>query len=75
MLNLDRIFGFVLNHPVHKSLLGHLNPLNYFSEKNHWVAIKKINNVWYNLNSKLQSPKAIGTVSFREDDRLFLNLI
>ena len=65
-LNLDRIFGFVLNVPV-DGLLGRLNPLSYVSERKHWVAIKKINSVWLDLDSKLSQPRPIGDVSCVRD--------
>ena len=64
-LNLGKIFGFILNLPVERSLLGQLNPLNYLSERKHWIAFRKIDSVWLNLDSKFSRPKPIGDVSAR----------
>lgn len=62
-LNLDKVFGFVLNLPVAWTLLGHINPLNYMGERKHWIAIRNIESVWYDLDSKLSRPRPIGDVS------------
>ena len=29
--------------------------------RKHWIALKKIDDAWYNLDSKLQSPEEIGS--------------
>uniref|UniRef100_A0A2H8TRU2 ubiquitinyl hydrolase 1 n=3 Tax=Melanaphis sacchari TaxID=742174 RepID=A0A2H8TRU2_9HEMI len=56
MLKLDKIFGFVMNIPS-ECRLGFLwLPL----KRRHWISIKNINGIYYNLDSKLPKPSQIG---------------
>ncbi|XP_050428067.1 josephin-2 [Adelges cooleyi] len=72
MLKLDKIFGFVMNIPS-ECRLGFLwLPL----KRRHWISIKNINGVYYNLDSKLSQPLRIGSENdlfnyFR--DQLYVN--
>lgn len=60
MLKLDQIFGFVMNIPS-ECRLGFLwLPL----KRRHWISIKKINGIYYNLDSKLSTPSQIGNVCY-----------
>ncbi|XP_001604036.1 josephin-2 [Nasonia vitripennis] len=55
-LCLDNIEGFILNVP-HEYKFGFvLLPV----KRRHWIALKKINGAFYNLDSKLDSPQLIG---------------
>jgi josephin len=54
--NFEEIFGFILNIPTAISVAF----VNLWNGK-HWVALRKINGTWYNLDSKLPEPRAIGT--------------
>ncbi len=60
VLQLDNIFGFVLNVPNHIKLGGVL-PLPTLGRK-HWIAVKFINGTYYNLDSNLSMPVPIGLV-------------
>jgi josephin len=56
MLKLDQIFGFVMNIPS-ECRLGFLwLPI----KRRHWISIKNINGIYYNLDSKLVNPSQIG---------------
>ncbi|CAA2977237.1 josephin-2 isoform X2, partial [Olea europaea subsp. europaea] len=66
-LNLNNIIGFILNVPNTPSYGMFAMPLNYipvqaqiWSSQKHWIAIKKIGQCYYNLDSKLISPICIG---------------
>ena len=60
-LELDRIYGFILNVPTDmKWGFVHL-PI----QRKHWVAVRKVNDNFYNLDSKLDRPELIGN-----DDQL-----
>ncbi|MBN3299958.1 JOS2 protein, partial [Amia calva] len=64
-LCVSRPVGFILNVPSRVSL-GLLSlPLR----RRHWVAVRRINGLYYNLDSKLKSPVCIGG---EEELRLFL---
>lgn len=64
-LALDNIDGFILNVPTEYKLGFVLLPL----KKRHWIALRKIHGIFYNLDSKLDSPQLIG-----KDDELLLYL-
>ena len=53
-LEMDNIFGFILNVPNSYKALG-LIPLPGFSRK-HWIALKKLEDGYYNLDSNLKVP-------------------
>lgn len=55
-LALSEIFGFILNIPSPISL-GFLSlPIT----RKHWIAVRQINGIYYNLDSKLKSPAKLG---------------
>ncbi|XP_075040244.1 josephin-2 [Mixophyes fleayi] len=55
-LELSEIFGFILNIPSPISL-GFLSlPIT----RKHWIAVRQMNGVYYNLDSKLKSPVRLG---------------
>lgn len=58
MLKLDQIFGFVMNIPSECRLGVLWLPL----KRRHWISIKNINGIYYNLDSKLPNPSRIGNV-------------
>ena len=55
-LNLQHIFGFVVNKPSNVNLVWLEVPI----KRPHWFAVRKINDNYYNLDSKLSSPQCIG---------------
>ncbi|XP_014244097.1 josephin-like protein [Cimex lectularius] len=55
-LQLSQICGFILNVPSDYRLGFVLLPL----KKRHWIAIRRISGVYYNLDSKLDAPHMIG---------------
>lgn len=56
-LELQHIFGFVVNKPSNVNLIGLVVPF----KGPHWFAIRKVNGSYYNLDSKLASPQSIGS--------------
>lgn len=59
MLDMGNIDGFILNIP-NDYKIGFLHlPV----QRKHWVAIRQIEQVYYNLDSKLDSPQVIGDMS------------
>lgn len=61
-VKLDQIEGFILNVPNDWKIGWVTLPFN----RKHWIAFKKINEEWHNLDSKLQNPVKIG-----DDEELF----
>lgn len=66
-LNLDNIFGFILNVPNVPSTNFFSLPLSYiprraqvWSSEKHWISLRKIGPNYYNLDSKLAFPICIG---------------
>lgn len=59
ILNLDHIFGFILNIPNENDLWKSLATL-FTASKRHWITIKAINSLFYNLDSKLKEPVLLG---------------
>ncbi|XP_065174036.1 josephin-1-like [Atheta coriaria] len=55
-VNLKNILGFILNVPSDYKISFVTLPL----KRRHWIAIRKINGFYYNLDSKLNSPQVIG---------------
>ena len=55
-LELQQIFGFVVNKPSSVNLIGLEIPF----KRPHWFAVRKISDSYYNLDSKLSSPHLIG---------------
>lgn len=61
-LNLNVIFGFILNIPNDCDFWK--NALTFFtSSRRHWIAVRKFDSQYYNLDSKLKEPITIGQVS------------
>jgi len=56
-LCLSQIHGFILNIPS-KIKFGFIElPI----QSKHWIAVRSIGGIFYNLNSKLDAPEQIGT--------------
>ena len=53
-LRLENVFGFLLNVPVQRAI-----PVPVLANK-HWLAVRKVDGAFYNLDSKLQEPLKIG---------------
>lgn len=53
---LDAVVGFILNVPSEYRL----GPVQLPLRRKHWVAIRSIRGVYYNLDSKLEHPEIIG---------------
>lgn len=62
ILDLQHIFGFVVNKPSNVNIIGVEVPV----KRPHWFAVRKINESYYNLDSKLSSPECVGN-----EERLF----
>lgn len=58
-LQLNKIFGFIMNIPNDY----HIGYIRLPLQRKHWIAIRKINERYYNLDSKLKEPLSIGNVS------------
>ncbi len=56
-LNLLNVEGFIINFPSHPQF----GPLTIpFWKGRHWIAVREVNNVFYNLDSKLPASERIG---------------
>ncbi|KAK7590863.1 hypothetical protein V9T40_002476 [Parthenolecanium corni] len=55
-LQLSKIFGFIMNIPNDY----HIGYIRLPLQRRHWIAIRKVGNCYYNLDSKLKEPLAIG---------------
>ncbi|XP_069783083.1 josephin-2 isoform X2 [Narcine bancroftii] len=55
-LALSRVEGFIMNIPSNVNL----GPLSLPLRRQHWVAIRAVDGIYYNLDSKLKAPKGIG---------------
>ncbi|CAH1106095.1 unnamed protein product [Psylliodes chrysocephalus] len=55
-LKLTNIDGFILNIPSDYKISFITIPL----KRRHWITLKKINGIFYNLDSKLDNPQQIG---------------
>ncbi|XP_067878342.1 josephin-2 isoform X4 [Heterodontus francisci] len=64
-LVLSRVLGFILNVPSNVTLGFVSLPIR----RKHWVAVRQVDGVYYNLDSKLKSPVRIGS---EEEVRSFL---
>ncbi|XP_053207612.1 josephin-2-like [Panonychus citri] len=71
-LQFNHILGFILNVDNSKvdnsSLYNWINPVNFFTSRKHWIAFRKIDDQYYNLDSKLDNPEIVG----QEDDMIKL---
>lgn len=57
-LNLENIFGFIFNVPSEYKISFVTLPLR----RRHWITVRQINGLYYNLDSKLDAPQLIGNV-------------
>lgn len=55
-IDLDQIFGFILNVPSDYKLGFVVLPFR----RRHWIAIRRIDGIFWNLDSKLNAPERIG---------------
>ncbi|KAK4307117.1 hypothetical protein Pmani_021077 [Petrolisthes manimaculis] len=53
---LDKVVGFILNVPSEYRL----GPVQLPLRRKHWIAIRNIRGIYYNLDSKLETPEIIG---------------
>ena len=60
-LNFENIEGFILNIPSDYKLAGFSIPFNF--NRKHWIAIRKVGEEYYNLDSKLKCPELLGKES------------
>nr|XP_017089740.2 josephin-like protein [Drosophila bipectinata] len=58
-LDLENIFGFILNVPAQISLGYYAVQMPF--QMRHWLALRQIDGSYYNLDSKLGQPKCLGT--------------
>ncbi|XP_070581376.1 josephin-1-like [Ptychodera flava] len=56
MLNADNVLGFILNMPSPLQW----GPVSLPIKRKHWVAVRELDNVFYNLDSKFKNPEVIG---------------
>ncbi|KFM69533.1 Josephin-1, partial [Stegodyphus mimosarum] len=56
-IDFSKIYGLILNIPSEMKFL----PLRL--NRKHWIAVKEINGIFYNLDSKLDSPVSIGKLT------------
>lgn len=59
VLMLEKVVGFILNVPSEYRL----GPVQLPLRRKHWIAIRSIRGIYYNLDSKLENPEIIGKVS------------
>ncbi|TRZ07490.1 hypothetical protein HGM15179_019618, partial [Zosterops borbonicus] len=55
-LSLPHVLGFLLNVPSRVTLGGLALPLS----RPHWIGVRELGGTFYNLDSKLSAPVAIG---------------
>ncbi|MCL4117640.1 UNVERIFIED_CONTAM: hypothetical protein GTU68_025181 [Idotea baltica] len=53
---LDQIVGFILNVPSEYRI----GPVQLPLRRKHWVAIRSLQGIYYNLDSKLEAPEVVG---------------
>ncbi|XP_066967177.1 josephin-2-like isoform X2 [Macrobrachium rosenbergii] len=56
VIALEKVVGFILNVPSEYRL----GPVQLPLRRKHWIAIRNIRGVYYNLDSKLEAPEIIG---------------
>lgn len=69
-IDTSKIVGFILNVPSNYKIGFVRLPI----QRRHWISVRKINGQYWNLDSKLDAPQAIGDVSIKKTN-LILNLI
>lgn len=57
-IDTSHVFGFILNVPSEYKIGFVSLPLR----RRHWIALRKINDQYWNLDSKLNQPRSIGDV-------------
>ena len=57
VVDLDKLVGCIFNVPNDWKIGWVSLPLN----RRHWIALKDIGGVWYNLDSKMKEPEVIGS--------------
>lgn len=68
-LNLKNISGFILNVPSDYKISFITLPLR----RRHWITIRELNGLYYNLDSKLDSPQIIGKVTSSSLKKIYFN--
>lgn len=58
-LNLAKVQGFILNIAVDFAF----GPIHVPIQRKHWITVREVNSVYYNLDSKLKAPEKIGNES------------
>jgi len=56
-INVDNVYGILINTVTKLKAFGYKVSLTMFR---HWYSIRKIDNLYYNLDSKLKQPEKIG---------------
>lgn len=56
MLRTENIFGFILNVPTDYKL----GFITFPCRRRHWISVRKVNDVYYNLDSKMDRATEIG---------------
>ena len=54
---MEHVFGFILNVPSNIKIAAIQLPI----QRKHWIAVRQVDNVFYNFDSKLDKPKRIGS--------------
>lgn len=72
-LTLKNIFGFILNIPNEQSFWRSVMSL-FTASKRHWIAVRQIDSLYYNFDSKLKDPAVIGDVSIHGSTGWFVNI-
>lgn len=57
----SNVLGFILNVPTEYKFGFIVFPL----KRRHWIAVRRVGNKYWNLDSKLDSPQEIGDVSIQ----------
>lgn len=57
VIDLEKVMGFIMNTPSDYMFAGFI-PLGL--KRKHWYAVRKIDDNYYNLNSKLKKPECLG---------------
>lgn len=56
-IELSNVTGFILNVPSNLRW----GPLRLPLKRQHWIGVREVGGVYYNLDSKLRSPQPIGS--------------
>ena len=59
-INIDNVYGILINTVSKWNIFGYKMSTKMFR---HWYSIKKINSLYYNLDSQLKEPEVIGNDS------------